>query len=101
MIPGRPNDKFGASFIYANVNDEARALDRDRIFFTGLPYPVRDYELTLELTYQAQIRPGWTIQPDFQYVVHPHGNVPNPNLAPSLAPIRNATVFGIRTTVTY
>jgi porin len=101
MIPSRPNDKFGATFIYANINDEARGLDRDRIFFTGLPYPVRDYELTLELTYQAQIRPGWTIQPDFQYVVHPGGNVPNPNLAPALAPIRNATVFGIRTTVTY
>jgi porin len=71
MIPGRPDDKFGASFVYARFSDGIRGFDADRIAFTGLPLQVRDYELNLELTYSAQIVPGWTIQPDFQYIVHP------------------------------
>jgi porin len=99
MVPGRPADKFGASFLYANISDRARALDRDRILFTGLPQPIRDYELSLELTYQAEIRPGWTVQPNFQYVFHPGGHVPDPAL-PSAA-IPNAAIFGVRTTITY
>ena len=24
-----------------------------------------------------QLKPGWTLQPDFQYIVHPGGDVPN------------------------
>jgi porin len=71
MIPGRPDDKFGASFVYARFSDSIRGFDMDQIAFTGLPLQVRDYELNLELTYQAQIIPGWTIQPDFQYIWHP------------------------------
>ena len=31
MIPSRPDDKFGASFIDANISDQARAFDRDVI----------------------------------------------------------------------
>lgn len=73
MIPGRPDDKFGASFIYARFSDSVRGFDIDQIAFTGMPQPVRDYEANLELTYVAQIIPGWTVQPDFQYVWHPSG----------------------------
>jgi len=99
MVPGRPDDKFGASFLYAHISDRVAAFDRDTILFTGMPQPIRDFEMSLEFTYQAQIRPGWTVQPDFQYIFNPGGNVSNPS-APSL-PIRDAAVFGVRTTLTY
>jgi porin len=101
MITSRPDDKFGATFTYAGVSSDARALDRDRVVFTGIPYPIRNYEMTFELTYQAQIVPGWTVQPDFQYVINPGGNVPNPNDPTGLSPIKNAAIFGLRTIVKY
>ena len=88
MVPGRPDDKFGASFIYARFSDGVRGFDADQIAFTGLPLAVRDYELNLELTYVAQIIPGWTVQPDFQYIWHPTvGDQPSN---------RFATVVGVR-----
>ena len=47
--------------------------DRDAVVFSGTLAPIRDFELVLELTYQALIIPGWIIQPDFQFVHHPGG----------------------------
>ncbi|MES2196449.1 MAG: carbohydrate porin [Pseudomonadota bacterium] len=99
MLPARPDDKFGASFIYARISDWARALDRDVIAFSGIAQPVRDYELTVELSYQAQIKPGWTLQPVFQYIVHPGGHVPDP-IFPSAA-IRSGALLGVRSTVAF
>ena len=99
MIPGRPDDKFGATFLYSRISDSARALDFDRIAFGNGPRPVRDREMILELSYQAQIVPGWTVQPDFQYVMHPGGHAPDP-MVPSMA-IKDAAIFGLRTTIKY
>ncbi|HLL27379.1 MAG TPA: carbohydrate porin [Xanthobacteraceae bacterium] len=101
MVPGRPNDNFGASVIYAHVSSRASALDRDQIAFSGMPFPIRNYEMTLDFTYQFQILPGWTVQPDFQYVFHPGGNIPDPNAALPTTTIKNAMIFGIRTDITY
>lgn len=99
MIPGRPDDKFGASFIYANISDQARAFDRDMIAHSGNKMPVRNYETTLELSYQAQIVPGWTLQPSFQYVIHPGGHISDPD-RPERA-IGNGAIFGVRTMIAY
>ena len=99
MIPGRPDDKFGASFIYANISDQARAFDRDMIAHSGNKMPVRNYETTLELSYQAQIVPGWTLQPNFQYVIHPGGHISDPD-RPERA-IGNGAIFGVRTMIAY
>ena len=85
--------------IYSHISNGVAELDRDRILFTGLPQPVHDYELSVDFTYQAQIVPGWTIQPDFQYIMHPGGHAPNP-FAP-LVPIKNAVVIGVRTSIEY
>jgi porin len=85
LIPQRPRDKFGASFIYARFSDAVRAFDRDTIAFTGVPGPIRDYEANIELTYMAQIVPGWTMQPNLQFILHPNGDAS-----------RNATVVGAR-----
>jgi porin len=92
MVPGRPDDKFGASFIYARFSDSVRGFDMDQIAFSRLPLNARDYEFNLELTYVAQIIPGWTVQPDFQYVRHPTiGSQPNPD----------AKVVGVRSVWKY
>jgi porin len=85
MIPQRPHDRFGASVIYARFSDSVRAFDRDTIALTGVPGPIRDYETNLELTYVAQIVPGWTVQPNLQFIWHPNGDA-----------TRNATVIGAR-----
>jgi porin len=85
MIPNRPHDKFGASTMYARFSDAVRAFDRDTIAFTGVPGVVRDYEANLEISYQAQIVPGWIIQPTVQRIWHPSGDAS-----------RNAVVTGVR-----
>jgi porin len=73
LVPNRPNDNFGAGVIYARFGDSIRAFDQDRINFGELATPPRDYELNLELTYAAQIVPGWTIQPVYTSIWHPSG----------------------------
>ena len=73
LIPGRPDDRFGVSVLYSRFSDGIRAFDQDAINFTGAPGIVRDYEANIELSYVAQIVPGWTVQPDFQSVRHPSG----------------------------
>jgi porin len=90
MIPQRPGDKFGASALYARFSDSVRAFDRDTIALTGAAVPIRDYELNLELTYQAQIVPGWTIQPTMTFIWHPNGDA-----------TKNATVAGVRSLLRY
>ena len=52
LLPGRPDDKFGAAVIYARFSDSVRAFDRDQINVTGVGL-VRDYETNLELSYVA------------------------------------------------
>jgi len=54
----------------------------------------------LELTYQAQIAPWWTVQPDLQVIFHPGGTVANPRSA-SGAVVRDAVIVGLRTTIKF
>jgi porin len=62
--------------------------------------PLRNYELVVELTYQAQIGAGWIIQPDFQYIFHPGGGVvDSPN--PFVGRIPDAAVFALRTAISF
>ncbi len=98
MIPGRPDDKFGASLIFAGISESARALDTDAIAFGALQ-PVRNYEMLLEVSYQAQIRPGWVVQPLFQYVFNPGGNVPA--ASGSGWQVRSGALLGLRSTIVY
>ena len=90
FIPHRPQDRFGASVVYSRFSGSARAFDQDTIDFSGVPGVVRDYEANFELTYAAQIVPGWTVQPEFQYIRHPKGVAG-----------RDAKVLGIRSVVNF
>jgi len=86
---------------YARISDAARAADRDVQAFTGMPFPVSDFESVLEMTYLAEIQTGWTVQPVFQYVFHPGGGVVDPNDPNQTKRIKDAAVFGLRSTFNY
>lgn len=97
FIAGRPNDTFGMAAAYAGVSERARDLDRDAAAL-GSPAPIRNDEILLEANYIAEIVPGWTFQPDFQYVWRPGGNVAD---ATGTRPLGDAAVIGARTTINY
>ena len=98
-LPGRADDTLTFGVSYAKISRDAAALDQDTLALNGPPYPIRNEEVLFELSYQAQIAPWWTLQPDLQYIVHPGGNVPDP-ANPSSA-VGNAFVAGIRSTVKF
>jgi porin len=87
MIPGRPDDGLAIGFAYTGISDDVHAFDVD------LGEPVaRNYEALIEVCYTYQINPGWTIQPDFQYIFQPGGNVAGQD---------DATVLGARTSISF
>ena len=64
---------------------------------SGLPV-ARNYEALLEICYTMQLKSGWTLQPDFQYIWQPGGNVPDES---GNGAVENAAVFGARSTMTF
>ena len=89
LTPGRSDDMFGVSFAYGHISSVARNAAMD----AGLS-PLPNYEALIEATYQAQIVPGWTLQPVAQYVVNPGAHLNGTDY-------RNAIVLGLRTTLTF
>ena len=96
---GRADDVFTFGVSYAKISKDAAALDQDTLALNGPPYPIRDQEVVFEASYQAQIAPWWTVQPDLQYIVHPGGNVPDPN-NPNMT-VGNALIAGVRSTIKF
>jgi porin len=84
LSAARPDDKFGASVIYARFSHDLRANPMNQIV-PGIAGPYPDYETNLEFTYVAQIVPGWTVQPVYTRIWHPSGQ-----------PGHDAQVFGAR-----
>jgi porin len=95
----RPDDQFGIIASFARISDRTRGLDQDQQTFNGLGVPVCDFEAVFEATYQAQISPGWNLQPLVQYVVHPAGGGSDLTNSTSGPRLKNALVFGLRTTI--
>ena len=95
---GRDNDSVGLGFGVAKISPSAIKLDNDTNQFAG-PYPIRSSETFIEATYQYQVAPWWTLQPDFQYVFRPGGGIQNP-LQPDQR-IKNEAVFGLRTNIVF
>lgn len=100
LLPTRSNDTAGVAVSYARISPSARGFDRDTILATGTAMPRRRFEALVEATYQAVLAPGVTVQPNVQYVFHPGGNVADPR-DPSGSRIRNATIAGLRATLSY
>jgi porin len=99
LVPGRPDDAFGAAVAYTRIGRSFVGYDRDLAAFSVTPS--RSSEAMLEVTYSAQIVPGWTVQPNFQYIVRPAGGVVDPQDPAGTRVFKNAAVFGLRTTLKY
>lgn len=97
----RPDDKFGIAAGYAHVSKHAQALDGDYRRFVDPRWPMRSFEGLLTAVYQYQIKDGWTVQPNFQYIVHPGGSATPPTGPLPGKALRNASVFGLRTTLKF
>jgi porin len=93
MIPHRRDDSLGIGFAYTGVSDRVHDFDID----AGLPV-AQTHEAVVEICYTAQLTPGWTLQPDFQYFWQPGGNVPDED---DTGAVENAAVFGVRTTLNF
>jgi porin len=100
LIPGRESDTLGLSVGYAHIGAQARRADRDAIFFSGTAMPVRKFEGVIEATYQALVVPGFTVQPDAQYVLRPGGGISNPYNSGERR-VKNAAILGVRATLQY
>jgi porin len=93
MIARRPNDVFGIGVAYTGISDDASTFERD----DGLSV-IGNHEVLLEMSYTAELRPGWTLQPDLQYIWNPGGNVPDDSGSRA---VENAMVVGARTTMNF
>jgi porin len=100
LFPNRELDVLGVGAAFARIG-YARRLDRDKVLFTSIGQPIRDYEGVLEITYQARIAPWWFLQPDLQLVFHPGGHTAPPGSSPGARPIPNALVVGLRSGITF
>ena len=76
--------------IYARFSDGVRAFDRDMMRSPACRARCATSKPTSEFTYQAQIIPGWTVQPVVTRVWHPNGDAS-----------RNALVTGVRSVWRY
>jgi porin len=97
----RPKDKFGIAAGYAHVSSRAHALDMDFLQSTAPSRPLRRFESLVTAVYQYEVRSGWTLQPNFQYFLHPGGGATDP-LGPNPGRLlKDAAVFGLRTVLKF
>jgi len=87
MIPGRPADALAIGFGYTGISDRVSAFDVD----FGEPI-TRSYEALVEIAYTYEIKPGWSLQPDFQYIWQPGGDVSDQE---------DSAIFGARTSLDF
>ena len=97
----RPKDKFGFAAAYAHVSPRVQALDGDYQQVLGPAWPVRRFEALLTGVYQYEVRAGWTLQPNLQYIWHPGGGASSPTGPFAGKPLKDATVLGLRTVLKF
>jgi porin len=97
----RPDDKFGIAAGYAHISKRAQQLDADYRIFVSPAWPQRSFEGLLTAVYQYQVRDGWTLQPNFQYIIRPGGGATSPSGAFAGVRLKDAAVFGLRTTLKF
>jgi porin len=98
----RPKDKFGIAMAYARVSPWAQALDADFQRLNGPAWPSRNREGLVTAVYQYEVRAGWTMQPNVQYITHPGGGATNPlGVNQPGKPLKDAAVFGLRTVLKF
>ena len=93
----RPDDEVGVGATFGRISPDAIVHEHEVEALTGTVMPNRDYEATIELTYLVQLTRNWSLQPDFQYIIHPGAHAPNPLDPSGTTAIPNAFVVGART----
>ena len=83
LFPGRNDDIFGVGITHSGISREANSNRVTESRFTS--------ETTIEVTYKAQLTSWLSLQPDFQYIINPGATSAG----------RNATVIGVRSTLTF
>ena len=101
LSEARPKDKFGIAAGYAHVSRRAQALDADFRAVMGPFWPQRTFEGLFTAVYQYEIRDGWTLQPNLQYILHPGGGATDPLGSNPGRLLRDALVLGLRTTLKF
>lgn len=101
LSDNRPKDKFGIAAAYAHVSPRVRALDQDYRDASSPAWPVRRFEALLTSVYQYEVRPGWTLQPNLQYIWHPGAGAASPSGPFAGKPLRDTTVLGLRTVLKF
>jgi porin len=96
-IASRPDDEVGVGAAFGRISPDAIVHENVVEALTGAVMPTRDYEATIELTYLVQLTRAWSLQPDFQYIIHPGAHAPNPLDPSGTTAIPNAVVVGVRT----
>lgn len=97
---GRDADTVGLGVSWAHISETARDNDRAQAASQpGVFFPIRSSEVSLELTYQAQVTPWLTAQPVFQYIFSPGGGIVNPDRPDRR--VGDAAVFGVRSTINF
>jgi porin len=97
----RLKDKFGIAGSYARVSSRARGLDGDFRQVFGPTWPVRSSESLVTAVYQYEVKPGWTLQPNIQYITHPGGGATNPLGSNPGKILKDAAVLGLRTVLKF
>jgi porin len=97
----RSHDVLGLGVAFLKVSPQAAALDRDSNMFNGTHVPVRSHETLLEATYQSQLAPGWVVQGVLQHTLRPGAGAADPADPARTRRIPDATVVGLRTTLTF
>jgi porin len=101
LSDARPKDKLGIAAGYAHVSSRARALDLDFQQLMGPNWPLRRSETLVTAVYQYEVRAGWTLQPNFQYFVHPGGGATSPTGPQPGKLLKDAAVLGLRTVLKF
>ena len=90
LWPSRPKDRFGISATHARYSEGVRRYDSSFAQFNPDAPARRSSETNLEVTYLAEIAPGFDLQPMVAHIWNP-----------SERPGRNALVVGLRTRLLY
>jgi len=91
LIPGRDWDTIGLGGTWLQISDDIRAGQRAVNKVAPGAFVVGDYEAAIEMNYKLQLAAWWTLQPSFQYAIHPGGS----------SAIDDAWVFILQTTLRF
>lgn len=100
-LPGRKSDVAGLGFAYVHVSPSTQQLGRDLVAFGGSGAVFRNNETVIEATYQYQVAPWWTLQPDAQLVINPGAGLASPGAANQPLVLKNAWVIGVHGAITF